>query len=235
MITFLDHERSSQKEIMDDFKLAGKDMQLLMADLERVNTYLGGNHITWYGIKTLLHKSSQQEFTILDVGCGDGALMRYCADKANTEGLKIRWIGLDANPNILEEASSKSGNYSQIEYSCRDILAAQEELPKFDIALCTLVLHHFKEEEIKYILNLLCSQAKVGIVINDLERSRMAFELFKLFSRLFLKTKIAAHDGLVSIARAFKKEELKTLSKSLNGIHQIRWKWAFRYQWIIKL
>ena len=31
-----------------------------------------------------------------------------------------------------------------------------------------------------------------------------------------------------------KKEELKELSKTVNLESKIRWKWAFRYQWIIK-
>jgi hypothetical protein len=51
---------------------------------------------------------------------------------------------------------------------------------------------------------------------------------------VFLKTKIAKHDGLVSVARGFKKEELKQISEKIEGQHHIKWKWAFRYQWSIK-
>ena len=40
-------------------------------------------------------------------------------------------------------------------------------------------------------------------------------------------------DGLISILRAFKREELEHMSEKLNLKSQISWKWAFRYQWII--
>jgi hypothetical protein len=41
-------------------------------------------------------------------------------------------------------------------------------------------------------------------------------------------------DGLTSILRGFKKEELIGFSKNLqNSITEVQWKWAFRYQWII--
>jgi hypothetical protein len=41
-------------------------------------------------------------------------------------------------------------------------------------------------------------------------------------------------DGLVSILRGFKKEELTQFSNKLKlENYSIQWKWAFRYQWII--
>jgi heme/copper-type cytochrome/quinol oxidase subunit 2 len=46
---------------------------------------------------------------------------------------------------------------------------------------------------------------------------------------------MSREDGLVSILRGFKKEELVAFSKQLQlNNFAIQWKWAFRYQWIIK-
>jgi hypothetical protein len=45
---------------------------------------------------------------------------------------------------------------------------------------------------------------------------------------------MSREDGLVSILRGFKKNELEEFSKKLSlKNYTIRWKWAFRYQWII--
>jgi hypothetical protein len=46
---------------------------------------------------------------------------------------------------------------------------------------------------------------------------------------------MSREDGLVSILRGFKKPELINFSK-INKLenYTINWKWAFRYQWIIK-
>jgi hypothetical protein len=41
-------------------------------------------------------------------------------------------------------------------------------------------------------------------------------------------------DGLTSILRGFKRKDLENFSKELKVMPQIKWKWAFRYQWIIK-
>ena len=45
---------------------------------------------------------------------------------------------------------------------------------------------------------------------------------------------MSREDGLISILRGFKKEELVAFSKKLRfNKYKIQWKWAFRYQWII--
>jgi len=69
--------------------------------------------------------------------------------------------------------------------------------------------------------------------VNDLERSPWAFTLFKIFSRVILKTDTARHDGLVSVASGFKKAELEQISNTIPGHHTIKKKWAFRHLWII--
>ena len=42
-------------------------------------------------------------------------------------------------------------------------------------------------------------------------------------------------DGVTSILRGFRKSELKAYASQLDlAYSEIRWKWAFRYQWLIK-
>jgi hypothetical protein len=89
--------------------------------------------------------------------------------------------------------------------------------------------------DIEILLKKLSKKSKIGLIINDLERSKLAFNLFKLVSEIFLKTNTAKHDGLVSVASGFKRKELLNISKKiLNQKSIIRWRWAFRYQWILK-
>jgi hypothetical protein len=46
---------------------------------------------------------------------------------------------------------------------------------------------------------------------------------------------MSREDGLVSILRGFKKNELVNFSQKLElKNYKVRWKWAFRYQWIIE-
>jgi glycerol-3-phosphate acyltransferase PlsY len=43
------------------------------------------------------------------------------------------------------------------------------------------------------------------------------------------------NDGAISVLKGFKKKDLININNKLPGTtNSIRWKWAFRYQWIIK-
>jgi len=235
MILFSSKYRSNQLEIMDDFQLRGDEMRALLTDLKRVNQWLGGNSITINGLKKLLkNHSNRKSIVILDVGCGDGAILRECAKWAIKKNIDVKLIGIDANPYILQEAINRSEEIKNTTFKVFDVFSRNEELPEYDIALCTLFLHHFKEAQIVELLQLFSRKAKLGVVINDLERNRWAFWLFKLFSSVFLKTTLAKHDGLISVARGFKRKELLLLSEKISGSHFIKQKWVFRYQWIIK-
>jgi hypothetical protein len=58
--------------------------------------------------------------------------------------------------------------------------------------------------------------------------------LFKLLS-LAISNEMIVQDGLTSILRSFRRKELERLSNQLQLNSKIRWKWAFRYQWLIKM
>jgi ubiquinone/menaquinone biosynthesis C-methylase UbiE len=235
MVYFSNKYRSTETEVMDSTELQGKEMRELLNDLKLVNTWLGGFSISLQGIQRLLSKiDTTDPVTIIDLGCGDGAMLRKCAEMAEYMKTRFKLIGVDANPHILEEARQKSISYSNISFIEMDVFSPSIRELNGDIILCTLFLHHFKMNKISELLSEITAIAKVGIVINDLQRSKTAFWLFRIVSRLFLKTKTARHDGLVSIARGFKRRELLYLSgEFLHFKHSITQKWAFRYQWLI--
>jgi len=235
-IKFSSAFRSDQEEIMDSFELSGEEMQNVLTDLKTVNKYLGGNNITINGISKLLKNHSfVNEITIIDLGCGDGEMLRQCAKYGIKNGYNFKLIGIDGNSYILEEASKRSASFKNISFIQMDIFSEEKFSVSFDIALCTLFLHHFKEDSIIDLLQKLVDNAKLGVVVNDLERNKIAFNLFSIASRIFLRTRIARHDGLVSVARGFKRDELFKMSKKLNlKQFSIGWKWAFRFQWILK-
>lgn len=236
MIIFSNKNRSVQVEIMDDLDFQGKEMKNLLKDLKTVNKWLGGNKISIDGLQILLKNYPKNEsITLLDIGCGDGEFLRICSNFGNKNNFNFRCIGLDFNENILEVARKQSNNYPNISFEKVDVFLDEELIPNCDIALCTLFLHHFNNEKIEKLLPILLKKAQIGLIINDLHRSKQAFKLFKIVSKIFLRAKTAKHDGLVSIARGFKKNELENISKKIpNQQSEIHWRWAFRYQWILK-
>jgi 2-polyprenyl-3-methyl-5-hydroxy-6-metoxy-1,4-benzoquinol methylase len=228
--------RTDRSEIMDDFDLQGEELETTLKDLEKVNKWLGGNKITMLGIKKLLNGQPEgKTIHIADVGCGDGAILREIAEWGRNKPFTFKLTGIDANSHAIGIAERLSEFYPEIKYKTINIFDPVFQKEKFDIVLCTLTLHHFKDNEIKELIKKFSTQARIGVVINDLHRSKQAYFLFRAFCKVFIRNKIARDDGLTSILRGFKKKEIKKFASALPvERHEISWKWAYRYLWIIE-
>jgi 2-polyprenyl-3-methyl-5-hydroxy-6-metoxy-1,4-benzoquinol methylase len=229
-------KRIKAVEIMDDFDLQGSELDKTLRDLDRINKWLGGNKITLEGIKNIITKvSNNQQLHIVDVGCGNGSVLREIAGWGRKQGYKLKFTGIDANTHAIALGKTMSTDFQEIEFHVIDMLSEDFKSLRCDIILCTLTLHHFKDREILALLKKFNDQSKLGVIINDLHRSKFAYRLFQAFCAVFINNEIARKDGLISILRGFKKEELQYFADRIpRTSHRITWKWAFRYQWIIQ-
>ncbi|MDI5888751.1 methyltransferase domain-containing protein [Flavobacterium yafengii] len=227
--------RTDTLETMDDFAMEGEILRDALDKIAKINQLLGGNQLTLQGVQDLTSSiSKSNEIVIVDVGCGNGDMLRTLADFGLKNKLKFQLIGIDANSFTISHAQQLSQNYPNISYRCEDIFETSFKELKYDIILCTLTLHHFKDKEIVDLLNVFYANSTIGIVINDLQRSAIAYRLFQALCFVFRLNEMSREDGLTSILRGFKKEELIHFSKKLSfKNYKIHWKWAFRYQWII--
>ncbi|WP_246282457.1 methyltransferase domain-containing protein [Flavobacterium agri] len=227
--------RSDLPEIMDDLDMKGEQLRDTLDKIAGLNRKLGGNSLTLEGVKQLIKKiPMEQEIRIVDVGCGNGDMLRDLADFGDQTGRKFKLSGIDANEDTISYARKMSLHYPDISYSCQNIFHPDFEKNQCDIVICTLTLHHFSDSQIISLLKKFRKQSAIGIVINDLHRSAIAYRLFQLVCYVFGLGAMPTNDGLISILRGFKKSELRNFSRKLNfEKYSIRWKWAFRYQWII--
>lgn len=229
-------KRTRDTEIMDDFELKGPELEKTLNDLDNINKWLGGNKITIQGISNLLKGRDREKVVkIIDVGCGNGSILREIARWGRARKYNFELLGVDANENAVEIAERASAFYPEIKYRSLNIFDKDFLDLRCDIVICTLTLHHFTDAEIKEITSNFYRQAKIGVVINDLHRSRQAYYLFRAFCRVFINNEIARKDGLTSILRGFKKDDIKKFAAGIPSTEQqIKWKWAYRYQWTIK-
>lgn len=228
-------QRTLAPEIMDDFQMEGETLRKTLDQIAYINRLLGGNRITLDGVCTLMeHVPKGKMITIADIGCGNGDMLRSVAKLARKCKWRVRLLGIDANRFTVDYAGELSAEYPEITYYCMDIMQEGFRNMQYDIALCTLTLHHFEEQQILKLMSRFRRNATLGIVINDLQRSAVAYRLFQVFSWIAGLGKMAKSDGLVSILRGFKRKEIEQLSQKLNfNQYTLKWKWAFRYQWII--
>ncbi len=226
--------RSDTNELMDDFSLEGERLYNTLDQLANINKWLGGNYVTLNGLKKLLKNyPKEKELIIIDLGCGNGDMLRIVFRFLKKNKYNFKLIGVDANRYTINYAKKLSKNYPEITYLQHDIFSEEFKSLKYDLVLATLFLHHFKEEQLIKLLSNQLKTAKLGILVNDLHRHRLAYYLFKGLG-LFIKNPMVKEDGLTSILRGFKRKELEKTAEKLAVKSEISWKWAFRFQWILR-
>ncbi|MFS4468260.1 methyltransferase domain-containing protein [Maribacter sp. 2210JD10-5] len=227
--------RSEQEELMDDFQGTSAELKIVLDDINRVNRILGGNSITLDAVFRMISENNLESYTILDVGCAEGTMLRELAKEARKRNIHVKLIGIDLNEDALEIAKHFSTDFPEIEYMQQDVLDEKSSNLACDIVTTTLTMHHFSDSDISIFTKRFSELARVGVIVNDLQRSTLAYYLFKLFSLFFIKTKTAKIDGLISISKGFKRNDLKIFANRFKNIkHDIQWKWAFRYVWVMR-
>ena len=226
--------RSSEMEIMDDFTMEGVLFRDTLDKLEIINRFLGGNSVTINGLKKLIKNHPKNKtITIVDLGCGNGDILRDISKFGRKNNYSFKLVGIDANLAAIEYAKELSKEYSELSFKTIDVLSEDFKKQSYDVVLCTLFLHHFKNEELISFLKTTTNKATIGVVVNDLHRHKLAYYLFK-FIGFFIKNKMVRQDGLTSVLRAFKRKDLENIAKEIKVHFSIQWKWAFRYLWILK-
>ncbi len=180
----------------------GQDLALLRDDLtvlEHINRRLGGHAIP------LRYLSEFRPRTVLDLATGGGDIPR-----ALLRHLEI--TAVDSNPEILQIARERSAGYSNIRFEQHNLLALPYPPGSFDVVLCALTLHHFAEADVVAILRRIHEIARIGYIVNDLRRNRVATWLAKLMAHTIISNPIARFDAPASCERAFTVAELRALA-----------------------
>lgn len=219
---------------MDDLQMEGPELAKTLDQLSLINNWLGGAGPSVNGVAQLIRRSTQVEYTIADIGSGAGDTLRAIAKWGRKKKLKLKLIGFDANAYCVDYAQQMAKDYPEIRFEQADCFAERFYQQEFDIVHCGLFLHHFTDEQLLDMLPRFCQMAKLGMVVNDLHRSKIAYFLFQIVCTVFRSSAMVRHDGLVSIKRSFTRQDLKQILPISPFIHsEINWRWAFRYQMIL--
>ena len=227
-------KRSYEKELMDDLQAGGPEIIQTLKELEFINQWLGGNHVTTNGLNKLIGNSEGQ-ITVADMGCGGGDMLKLIAQWGRKNGLKLHLFGVDANANIINYAKNNCRDYQEIEFIVEDIFSPAFASRSFDVITNTLFTHHFHDDQLIALYSQWRQQANKGIVINDLHRHPVAYYAIKGLTQAFSRSAMVKNDAPLSVARGFKKADLAAiLLKAGISNYQLNWMWAFRWQLIIK-
>ena len=158
----------------------GNNATLLHADLhvlENINRFLGGHRIALDYLDELLGITPLNSAKILDLATGGGDVPRAIAQWARQQRISTEITAVDGNPEIVAIAREQCAAWPEIRIEQHDLLALPYATASFDVVFCSLALHHFSEANVVAILRRIHDIARVGYIINDLRRSRVAIGL----------------------------------------------------------
>lgn len=219
-------QRATLPEQMDAPDLDPAVYRAVLADLERVNRMTLAARPTLGFLDRLATRGSR--LRILDVGFGNGDMLRRIAIWAARRGVACDLVGIDLNPSSLAAAQAHTPAHLPITYRIGDYAALEEE--PWDVVLSSLVTHHMDEAERIAFIRFMDRVAMRGWFINDLHRHMLAYLGYPLLARLMGVHRIVRKDGQLSIARSFRPVEWREMLAGipLSGTIKISRRFPFR-------
>jgi 2-polyprenyl-3-methyl-5-hydroxy-6-metoxy-1,4-benzoquinol methylase len=194
--------RSRQDEQMDAPGLDPAVYERVLHDLARVNRW---TFAVWPSIAFLRRAlGSAQRFRLLDVGFGDGDVLRVIGRWARRRGIDAELVGVDLNDKSLHAARAATPPDLAIDYRVGDY---RDQAGPFDFIISSQVAHHMTDEQLTTFLRHMEAEARRGWLVCDLRRHGVAYWGFPLLARLLRVHRIVREDGRLSIARSFRLDE----------------------------
>jgi 2-polyprenyl-3-methyl-5-hydroxy-6-metoxy-1,4-benzoquinol methylase len=195
--------RAQAEERMDAEDLPPATLAAVLADLAKVNAVTMAARPTLAFVERAV--GTRQGFRLLDVGFGDGDMLRRIARWAARRGLSADLVGVDLNPNSAPAASARTPSAMPIDYRTGDYAAYAGE--PWDVIVSSLVAHHMTHDQLIAFLRFMEAHARAGWFVNDLHRHRFAHAGYPLLAWAARWHEIVRHDGRLSIARSYRPHE----------------------------
>jgi len=187
-----------------------EELRACLQDIGRVNRLTFGYRPTILWMEGLLkaHPPSGTPLRIVDVGCGDGEMLRQIDAWAAKCGIAVALTGIDLNPDAIRAARETTSQ--RIEWIVGDALT-RATTAEIDVVLSSLLTHHLTDSQVVQFLQWMERTAQRGWFINDLHRQRVPYRLFRLMARFTNWHQFVKNDGAVSILRSFVVEDWQRL------------------------
>jgi ubiquinone/menaquinone biosynthesis C-methylase UbiE len=193
-----------------------------LRDLERINRRFGGSRMSLEALRALLGPSPR-DVRLLDVGSG-GADIPLALLRANGPWRRLEITAVDSRQEVLDAAlrvEPAIATTAGLKLGIADGLALTDADGSFDVAHASLVLHHLEPREAVRLLRELRRVSTVGVVINDLDRSRRALLGAWVVLHLLTRNPYTLHDGVLSVRRAYTRAEVRELLRDA-GLRPVR-------------
>jgi 2-polyprenyl-3-methyl-5-hydroxy-6-metoxy-1,4-benzoquinol methylase len=221
---------------MDQPGLDNESHHAALAGLRTTNSLSRVPHVIWRGLVDAdLLSSNGQPLRILDIAAGGGDVVIGVAKLAARMSVTADVHGCDINPAAVRYAQSAANRAGVTAAQFFQLNALTDRLPDdYDVVMCTLFLHHLSEIDACELLSRMANSARRGVLVDDLQRSRLGYFYAWAGARLLTRSHIVHVDGPLSVRSAYTVAEVRRLAQSaglVSARFRCHWPQRFLMSW----
>jgi SAM-dependent methyltransferase len=206
-------KRVVMPEILDGLEPADSAAIHSRRDLQRLNAVMG--HLKIMAVEPLVDLSRRKTPRIVDLGGGDGTFLfrlstRISLLAGNGPGPQVEAVLVDRHPvnrPVIECMYEDSG--SKVEVIQADVFDWLEAAAPADAILANLFLHHFQEEALARLLELVARKCDLFVACEP-RRAPLALTASRLLWVIGCNA-VTRHDAAVSVRAGFRGQEISAL------------------------
>jgi ubiquinone/menaquinone biosynthesis C-methylase UbiE len=204
--------RIDGEEWLDEGRGTPEAIVLSLADLSRINRWLGGMRGLAAHLYPRIRRCQADSVRVLDLGAGGCPVPKAIAQWARQAAIALQLYALDLRHDHLEWARTHLQNGSEIAFIQGDVWAPPLPEGSVDFVISSLFLHHFTARELIQLLPQWARLARHSLIMSDLVRHPAPYWFMKATSPVFARSPITRHDAAVSIRRAYRAHELRRIA-----------------------
>lgn len=197
-------------EMMDRPQPVSPELERDLQRIRQLNRWFGSYRLVLRFVRRWIRPADK--LRVVDLATGSGDIPRLIVDYARQVGAKVEIDAFDRQPATLEIARRLSAHYPEISYREANILELNS-VEAYDIALCTLALHHFSNQDAVRLLHRCRERSKRFVLVSDLRRSISLIGGIYLLTTLIFREPMTRYDARLSAVRAFSFSEMRDLAE----------------------
>jgi 2-polyprenyl-3-methyl-5-hydroxy-6-metoxy-1,4-benzoquinol methylase len=193
-------------EMMDRPQAVSAELERDLERLRQLNRWFGSHRLVLNFMRRWIKPHTNTR--IVDLATGSGDIPRLIANYAREIRAQVEIDALDRQPATLDIARKLSSGYPEIHYREANILE-WNSVETYDIALCTLALHHFSDEGAVNVLERCRQLSQRFVLVSDLRRGFLLRAGVYLLTASIFREPMTRHDARLSAVRAFSFSEMR--------------------------
>lgn len=221
-------KRIYEEELLDAGEGTDDDVARSLADLRRINRFLGGKKVVLGALSKCLDET-REGVTLLDVGTGSADIPIAVVELCRLRGLKTFVAAVDISERNLRISTARFGVTSEVHLVQADSLKLPFADHSFDFVTASLFLHHFRDEDVVRLLADFGRIARRAVIVNDLVRNLIPYYFARVAFPIMAASFLTRNDGPVSVLRGFTADEMNELARTA-GLKNCKVKRVFPYR-----